>query len=125
MKLGFDGLKLMSLNWTSSECASQAPPLQFAVSEVKSSPAGTSLGEKLVPLVILIDQPPMEPVTVSVPAVLFMSPESDPHPGPEQVPLSEIVAITPLTVNMSLSVVVAKVVPKPMVKRETSTNTFI
>jgi hypothetical protein len=54
-----------------------------------------------------------------------MSPESDPHPGPEQVPLSEIVAITPLTVNMSLSVVVAKVVPKPMVKRETSTNTFI
>jgi hypothetical protein len=45
-KLGFAGLKLMSLNWTSNECRSQAPPAtQVAVSEVRSSPYGTSLGE--------------------------------------------------------------------------------
>jgi len=127
IKLGFAGLKLMSLYLTSNGCVSHSSfGLQSAVSEVKSSPTGISEGEWLVPLVILIVQPPMLPLIVSVPLAELMSPDRDVHPAPTQAPLSAIVAVTPLTVNWSESVVVvARVVPKPIVSSEARSVIFI
>jgi len=89
---GFAGLKLISLNLTSSAVVA---PASLAVSEVRSSPAGTSLGEKLVPLMMLTLQPPIVPAIVSVPAARFMSLESVAQPVPTQVPLSPMVAVNP------------------------------
>ena len=100
-------------------------PEQVAVSEVMSKPSGTKLGELLVPLVILIDQPPRLPVTVVVPSVPLMSPERDPQPVPEQAPLSVMVAVSPPDVIISSSVVVAYVVPSPITSRETRSVIFI